>query len=999
VTKASLFILFLVLWGWWSPALQAQVAPATIDFEEPAAPAWTTGKDGTVTVSSWRFKSGKQSLLWEWRAETETLVFRNPAAFEKRAGNSAFGLWVYNQQPLATPLRAELLHGEEVVAACWFWIDYQGWRPLGATYSELGCKTTQAVDGLRFHAPQGVKTGQLHLDCVRCNFPLTDPSLARTRQMPWSGRPGGLKQAPAQLVLSDADISLNRAWLPERKPVAAITPEERQDMAKLAERLLPSLKRPARGLKPGTLDTLRKKMAEYQIHRQGKIITGRPVDSGSLVPPPGAIGTWELLKFCGEVQAAFYQAAKPEETAELKQMFVDLCAHYLDQGWTMGSQYGGWDNYPGATPDPFYLMRDVLAEAGLAREMALALTERFGCHNPGQYLAEKPSSSMDGLGFWNNQLLPCVLLLPDEAERLQHLRAVQRFYDLALTENNTLGPDGCSYHHGGFHFAYASYNLPRLVRVLKQTAGTGFRLAAPAHERLRTYARAIAFTFSGGEQAYNLGMRAGTPLRGDMGNFAAELAALGTPDGQHKLDEEMAALAIWSTLDLGDSARSRLGQEPLKSWIANGIKPAAPTGHLTMNGSPLAVHRRDGWLASIAGMSKYWRGLEIYGWTQSNNYGRFARNGSICVTANGTPPSLAASGWSYDGWNWSHFPGTTALRQNARELFDGYAMYGNGSAFAGGTNLGDDGIWAMEFTGGNGVKFNKSYFCFGNRITAITSDIQPDPKRQAPAITTLFQNRFKPGTDALLLDGERLADFPLKRTLTFEKPHWLIDNQGTGYLIPAGNNPVELASHEQEWLYLIRKYLVDPKNDPLPTNHDYQYFRSKHKSMADVEKCYRPSRGDFALAYFDHGQTSANATCAYTMVIKTTPDEMQTVAKHQPWQIEQRDGNAHVVSDTPSQTIGYALFKANEKLAAAGLLLANSQPCLVMLRREGATAHLSVVCPDIQRTQPIRLKLQGAWKSGGGNANLTITKIGNDTQVEVQPDYNVPIFFDLVTGP
>ena len=70
-----------------------------------------------------------------------------------------------------------------------------------------------------------------------------------------------------------------------------------------------------------------------------------------------------------------------------------------------------------------------------------------------------------------------------------------------------------------------------------------------------------------------------------------------------------------------------------------------------------------------------------------------------------------------------------------------------------------------------------------------------------------------------------------------------------------------------------------------------------------------------------------------------------------------------------------------------------------MLRREGATAHLSVVCPDIQRTQPIRLKLQGAWKSGGGNANLTITKIGNDTQVEVQPYYNVPMFFDLVTGP
>jgi len=987
-TKHSILgILTLALFESLALSAEPAISP-TQEFETATVPAeWKADRDGNLTVTGERFKSGRQSLRWNWRFSEATLEFHDAAAFGKRTNDSAFGLWVYNERAVAAPMRAELLSGNQTVASLWFWMDYKGWRPLGATYEAVGCKPGQFVDGIRFHAPKGIASGQLYLDCARFNFKPARADSTQTYQMPWSGHPDGLAHQQT-VVLSDADICLNRPWLPARKKPDAITTQDRADLAKLAERLLPPLKRPASGLKPEALTPLRQRMAEYQIRRNGNRLTGRPIDSGSFVPPDGAIDLWDYTKFCADVQKAYFQAKEPGQLLELRQMFLYLAVQFLDQGFAEGTRLGGWANYPGQGLESFFLMRDVLAEAGLAREMSLALASYCACQNPGQYLDEKPGSSMDGLGFWNNNLLPCVLMLPDESERLQHVRTVQRFYSLALINPGTIGPDGCSYHHGGFHFAYASYNLPRLMRVLEKMADTEFRISAEAQERLKTYVHAIAFTLSGGEQPYNLGMRAGTPLHGNMAELAKTLALMGTPDGKQPLDREMAALYLNQT--------DQLDKEPAKSWIAQGIQPLTLTGHLTLNGAPLAVHRGADWLVGIAGISKFWSGLEIYGWTQSNNYARYARNGSVCLMSNGNPPSLAASGWNYDGWNWCHFPGTTALVRPSQSIFDGYAGFGNPSAFAGGTQLDGDGIWAMDFSGGDGVHFKKSVFCFDNRITVLTTDIKIENKLNAPAVTTLFQNSIQPGTEMVWLDGKAIDAFPAKRQVSGECVHWLMDNKGTGYCIPAGQDPIQLVCRKQEWTYWIAKYLVDPKNNPLPTNKDYQYFWGTKRDLAELNKHYRPSVGNFALAYFDHGINPTNAACAYTMVVKTSRAQLKAFARNAPNEVLRNDAHAHVLLDHASHTTAYALFTGNADIAA-GRLEANNQPCFVMLRPDGPRLRVSVACTDIQRTQPIRLKLKGAWQVAGAKPTgpLTVTADGDDTRIELQPDYYMPMVFDM----
>jgi chondroitin-sulfate-ABC endolyase/exolyase len=977
-----------------SGALFAQVPTPPLGFESAVPPSWSA-ESGSLSPSTERFKSGRQSLSWSWSGTEASLTLHDPALAAKRGPKSGFALWVYNENPRPEALVVEALSQDKVLGSAWFWMDFSGWRILGCGYGQLGLATDQLIDVIRFRTPEGNMKGRLFLDDACLGF---DYTASQTPQTPWVGITDGL-QHPGKVRLSTDDPALNRPWLPKRPQHA--TAEEKADIAKLTQAFLQTRGAPGKGIPPDQLKILRETFAAYQITRNGKAITGRPIDGGTALKPEGHISYGDYLKTCQSVKNAFYQAKDAAETDELRRMFIDLTAHLIDQGWAQGIRLGAWDNYPIAASSCFYGMRDVLIETGLARPVAQALMDNFGSHGPGDFAKEHPSSSMDGLGFWHRELIACALMFPTTEEQVQHLRIAQRFLNLAITEPNTIAPDGCTYHHGGFHYAYASYNLPRLVQVLRQTQGTGFRVDARAHERLRTYVRSLAHTFSHGEQAYNLGMRAGTPMNsGGVSTVARELALMGTPDGKEPLDREMAALALWLMTDeRGNQPHPDFAKEPVKTWIAGGIKSTPPSGHVTLNGAPIAVHRRDGWLASIAGISTFWRGLEIYGWTQQNNYARFARHGSLVITSNGTPPDLKNSGWAYEGWNWCHFPGTTALRQSPREIFDGYAMYGNSSPLAGGTSLDQDGIWGMVFQG-TGTRFQKSYFCFGNRITALTTGIVAERKEQPkPVVTTIYQNAISPGTEFVTLDGEPIKTFPHQQTVTFDKDHCLIDNKGTGYLIPAGNDPLKLSSQSQEWLYMIDKYLVDPKQNPISKPVTYQNIRGHIKDLAAIEKSYRPTRGDFALAWFDHGSQPKSAACSYTLVIKTTPEEMRKLAAKPGHRILCFGDKIHAVQDLQSNTYGYAIYQPDARLPADGPLRSSSEPCFLMIRLDGGKLHCSLAYTKLKNVDPypdvgITLTLDGQWAAPDARG-IEAGHDGGTTTLVIRPRDNTPLRWTL----
>jgi len=253
----------------------------------------------------------------------------------------------------------------------------------------------------------------------------------------------------------------------------------------------------------------------------------------------------------------------------------------------------------------------------------------------------------------------------------------------------------------------------------------------------------MAFAADEYKMSPNVNMRAGTTMNANMSELAAKMANLGTPDRKFSIDRDMAALHLYLT-DKPDNPNAQL-------YKKQGILAKALTGHYTLNGGVGVFQRRDNWLVSIFGMVNYWRGVEIYGWMQSNNYARYAKNGSIWVQSSGSPVSATASGLAVDGWNWSHWPGTTALERPSSELFEGYGTSGNKSNFGGGTDLHENGIWGMDFSGDD-VNFKKSAFSFDNRTTVITTGINSPIDR--PAVTTLFQATTDSANDMLWVGGK-----------------------------------------------------------------------------------------------------------------------------------------------------------------------------------------------------------------------------------------------------
>jgi len=970
----------------------ADPAPASFEsFESDAVPNGWTASGGVIETTGDRYKSGARSLRWTWDQAGATLTYRNPAAFanrqvpaEKKPG-SAFALWLHNDSPTPGVMRVDILSGEVVVGGCWFQLDYQGWRPLGAPYAEVMGNPDLAVDGLRLHVPEGIDAGVLYLDYATFDLVAAVP---RSCQMPWIGIENGLKTTLGVAGPACDDIASARPWLPARVADEEVTDREREGMTAIAERSLPTLGQAGAGVAPEIIAGLRARMSEWNIVREDGRITGRPVDYASFIKPPDAVTLADYMTLCGEVKDAYALAGTPEDREALARMFVTLSEHFLDQGWGYGSGLRGAGNgyVYRAWPRIFYPMREVLAEAGIVREVALSLVYQMGGSEGA--LAEEPWGSMDTLHLSNQALLPCISMLPDEAERLQWLRAIQRYYSLVLVNRRTLGPDGCAYHHWMHHYAYASYSMPFPIRAAHAMADTVFRISPEAHENLRRYVYAMAFATCDGRQPPNMNGRAGTPQSGNPTPLAKLLAEMGPPDGSELIDAEMAGLYLALT-DAPD-------EEPARSWREQGIEPVPLAGHVTMNGTAASLHRRDDWLVSIVGMIKFWRGVEIYGWIPgSNNYARYARNGAIFVASSGDPVSIEASGYSYDGWDWCHWPGTTSLIRPSHEIFAGYTMFTNPTPTAGGTDLDGDGVWGMDFESRD-VNFRKSAFCFDDHITVITTGISSDQDR--PAVTTLWQNTLDPAGEAVWVDGEQMTDFPWEGRLDDEDAHWLIDNKRTGYFVHAGHDPINIFLHRQQWTYMIKRYLKDPDDNPII---NYQKRRYRHEDMAENERYFNPSAGDFALARFDHGTQPTDASCAWTMLVDTTPEVMARFAAAMsepttaPCAILQADAQAHVVRDRDSATVGYAVFEADAELPSEGALRSVNRPCFVMIATDDEGLRVSVASTDIASEEPIILRIAGDWRLAANDSVVANVEAGV-TVLEITPDYYMPMIMQLL---
>jgi chondroitin-sulfate-ABC endolyase/exolyase len=943
---------------------------------------------GALRITTARSKSGVRALAWRWTKPDASLWIRRPAELalwntlkggDRNSATLAF--WCHRAEPGGGTLRLEFHGATGVLARCWFHTDFRGWRALGAPWADVlgGCRDN--VTAVRVIAPAGEASGELCLDRLGLfcgERPQAD------YQQPWIGAPDGLaREAP--LRFSAADYAVGRPWLPARAAVVPIS--LLRDASNVQLRLAGPLVAapPANKLLPtNRLAQLEAALAKYRLRELDGIVAGEPIQNGGFHQPPGGIHVSTAYGDLGALGRAFRETGDPAQRAQIRGWTLALGRLLLDHGWVPGNRNAGSTEGGYAErdwPGGLFVCREALADTPEWADLLRQVIWFFGGPNAA---AERPWGDTDIHLNGTPSFIQAIARLPVGPEQVQLLLIAQRYLNLTYVQDTLLPPDGTVRHHDMFHLAYGSYSMPSLVSMAQWFEGTGFAISEAALDRLKEYVRTAAWVSNLHSVPANANGRAGNPLGVDVSGLALSLARQRGP-----LDREQAALFL---------AKNTNPRHPAVAELAGlGLTAAPLEGHRTLNYAAGALHRRGRWLAALFGMPKAGRGLEIYGWMDGNNYGRYARHGSLLIQGSGEPRDARASGFREAGWNWCFWPGATSLVRPSHELYDYYALYGlGGTALSGGTTLGRNGVWAMDVPGRD-VTFRKSAFFFDHRIVLVTTDIASKSGR--PAVTTLFQNSLETTNAPTGINGKGSAKPFQLAVPAAGAPSWLFDTQRTGYVLPAGHPRVQVSRGAQSWTCMFDRHLKDPKDNPLTKQGTSVRFR--HPDRAQNEAYYLPTTGSFERAWLEHGTDPTNGSCWYTVLVDTTPAAVQAFAAsladpaRAPVRVLQANRTAHVVVDTAARSVGYAIFDPAGPLPSAGPLVSASQPCVALMQVNTSSAELSLAQPDPARTQPVSLHLRGAWRVDGTLARVQARPEQGSTVLTVDPDGIMPLVFTL----
>ncbi|GAF72658.1 unnamed protein product, partial [marine sediment metagenome] len=480
----------------------------------------------------------------------------------------------------------------------------------------------------------------------------------------------------------------------------------------------------------------------------------------------------------------------------------------------------------------------------------------------------------------------CILAMDDSPEKVRAMRGFLRWADSALDVANgwmgTVKPDFLGYHHRGVYAnAYAPHAFHNGALVYYLLRDTPFALSDTVRENLRQTlltARLIANKYEvpvsiSGRMPFHPGVLnrilpgfaymalSGDPMDREM---AAAFMRLWDPSCEPIRDELIPkAAAGIMYLDTLGSLQAMV--ELSKSRVA---PEAAPSGHWSKPYGALAIHRRDEWMVSVKGWSKYVWNYE--GHADENVFGRYHSHGAIQVLARGTPVTASESGYAEEGWDWSRWPGTTAInlplkvlgatpKESARRFSD--------ETFVGGVSLeGRDGAFAMKLhdtVHDTSFRAIKSVFCFEDTIVCLGSNIRNDDASHRTE-TTLFQCRL-PASDAAVWvsSAKPVTAFPFESTFDDGETVWLMDSVGNGYYAPNARG--------------------------------LRVARRRQQSIRDVGK--GETEGDFAVAWIDHGAAPKDDGYEYAMLIQSTPDAVARFAKDPTYQVLRRDETSHIVRD------------------------------------------------------------------------------------------------------
>ena len=919
-------------------------------FEKDAQPALAS-KGSAVSISDEHAKLGRHALKWEWKKKGSALTMEADVPYlpenpdPKETSVSSFVFWVYAPESIQGSLRFAFLKDGKECCHFTYGLGFKGWRGAWVAFDRDMQGTPEVgMDEIRITAPEGVKNGCLYFDGV---IPASFQDV-RHHTPDWQAPFINEKTTNHWLVLGNSwKLRLD---VPQKE---SLTPDDIQDLDSIRTRFVRIVTEKA---KPYSLKKAREIYDSYGIrYNEDGTITGKPIyfirygETFLNLGIPDAKQSFrrsgQLLRTLNDhllrIAVSAVRAEDPKKKAEFTKIYLDLTRHLLDQGFAAGSGQGTL-HHLGYSMRNFYtapvIMQEALREAGLDGQVQQAM-EWFSGVGEIKVAPKEPGMDIDAFNTSLMGRMASVLMLDDTPYKYAYMQALSRWIDNGMKHTEGLRPcfkrDGSVVHHRKSYPAYATGGFTGAVNAVWMLSRTGFAISQESHQNLKDALLAMAFYCYGDKFPLAMSGRHPDGKGGLIPEHYYRLAVAGSPDGKAAIDTLLAG-AYRYLLVPGVSRRHNCiiheyFETPNKNeWnlICNGLyKKIGPgNGTRTFGFNCSMSHRFAGNLVTFAGHSRYLWAAEIY--NQANHYGRYLTHGSMQISGPADPEEASIfSSFSQDGWDWCHIPGTTAAvlpmeRMKANVLnvdeFSGYEeMLLSDEWFAGGvTHKGISGTFAMklhEHDKYNGsLRARKSFFAFENRIICLGSDIE-NSLEDAHVHTTLFQNQYDP----------RVCRF------------WHGVDKDTCNILDNGR----IIRDRNLCVYFIKDAKVNYTNGTQYSLHEETDARTK---------------GEFQLAYIDHGDVLKNGKYEYMVLLPTTEslslaydswgkEELTKYSENLPYTVLRHDSAVHGVEDHLSGTRAFAVFEEG----AVDSLIVSSSPALVMYSLEDEQMTLSAANPDL----------------------------------------------------
>ena len=972
---------------------ETNITTVTASSVPPCVPEyWQINGGGNISLSSDHFKQGAKSVRWDWVAGSE--LFHTQADLN---GGTGIVAWVYNEVPLDANLsfwfgvESELNAGNPYRKFD-FNLNFSGWRAIWVHLYRDAINPDyipgqSIIDRMIINAPD-VGDGTIFIGA--CEF-TTPPSWSLTadRQLPFLNENGdggthktlyysqlaSLQEEPEQItqVQIDAfDLIADRyeKWILGGNFDLTKGPISIRYTALVS-----------------WIQSAYEAYDDLNIVSAGNNITGCPLFAQS-----GGTEFNYVFKHVLLPLSVDYRLSGKNDT---KDKILKLFDYLHDQGWAAGSGLGSLRLYMLSEHGYFnalFLMREELAAAGiLQRELETA--NWYSAYGQVYENPETPGENCDYLRSYLQLRLLYVLSVENCPEKIvnmdEFLRWANNAFALTTGWSETIKTDFSCCHHGNMMGnSYIIDALNTMSTILYILHDTSFALSQKAGSNVRN-ALLVARIYSNKyDVPVGLACRFPTSLTAlnqlitayanmisclEQGrpDFDYELAAafmrLWEPDSTYLKDELFPQVYDWCVYV------DTLGAVQMMQQISDMNIPAeiSPSGHWAFPYGALNIHRRDDWMLSIKGWSKY-----VVDYEQSstqNIYGRYICYGTTQILGSGCPENSLDSGYDTEnGWDWNRWPGATIIYLPLNELegIDRWPSSFNDQTFVGGVSLeSSNGFFSMNFHDtvyNTSFRARKSVFCFGNKIICVGSNIENNDAVH-PTETILFQNKLSSENAPIWINSaESITSFPYSAEYTTNQSVWLIDACNNGYYIP-----------NAEGLNIVKQNQQSENNSGTTTTY-----------------------GDFAVSWINHGTDPSDECYEYAIFIQTDVKSMLQFVQDPGYQVIQQDGNAHIVHEDSFDITCYSLFEPNLYLNN-GIVKGSDVPCMVMIKNKPEGLVVSVCNPDfgwepgsdasswsstseLYRESPVlkvRIELYGIWGLGKHSSQARIVKSTEQTTI------------------